>query len=55
MNCFSRFSRACEAHFDFVFEEVKCLLDGTRKKKVTDWWLQLIEEKADQVRAYGCE
>jgi hypothetical protein len=34
---------------DKAKEEVRNILDGTKKKEVTNWWLSHIEEKADKV------
>ena len=45
-----------EVHYQMIVEkieksmdEVRDILDGTRKREVTNWWLTYIEEKADEV------
>jgi len=37
---------------DKVLEEVKDILDGTKKREVTNWWLSYIEEQADKVKLF---
>ena len=51
---------AFEAHYQIVvekieraLEEAKDILDGTRKREVSNWWLSHIEKEADKVRHIG--
>ena len=37
---------------DKVLEKVNDILDGTKKREVTNWWLSYIEEQADKVLSY---
>ena len=45
-----------EVHYQMIVEkiekamdEVRDILDGTKKREVTNWWLNYIEEQADKV------
>ncbi len=49
LDCFANYFYKSEEQYDFVCDAIKDFVDGTKKKHVTDWWLNHIKQKADKV------
>ncbi len=49
MNVFDNYYQMVIEKIDQLMDNVRDILDGTKKREVTNWWLNYIEEQADKV------